>query len=65
MWPNPQETTDLVTFTETFLNEKLLFLYSAIYPELLDTTEKPKCHHLGCHVKVGNFGKKNEARNLK
>ena len=41
MWPNPQETTDLVTFTETFLNEKLLFLCSAIYPELLDTRITP------------------------
>ena len=26
MWPNPQETTDLVTFTEEILNEKLHFL---------------------------------------
>ena len=23
MWPNPQETADLVTFTEEILNEKL------------------------------------------
>ena len=25
MWPNPQETADLVTFTEHTLNGKLLF----------------------------------------
>ena len=28
MWPNPQETADLVTFTEEILNEKLRFLFS-------------------------------------
>ena len=28
MWPNPQETADLVTFTEEILNGKLQFLYS-------------------------------------
>ena len=26
MWPNPQETTDLVTFTEEILNGKLYFV---------------------------------------
>ena len=30
MWPNPQETEDLVTFTEEIFNGKLHFLYSAI-----------------------------------
>ena len=25
MWPNPQETVDLVTFTEEILHEKLHF----------------------------------------
>ena len=29
MWPNPQETVDLVTFTEEILNGKLYFLCSA------------------------------------
>ena len=29
MWPNPQETADLVTFTEETLNGKLHFLCSA------------------------------------
>ena len=29
MWPNPQETVDLVTFTEEFVNGKLHFLCSA------------------------------------
>ena len=28
MWPNPQETADLVTFTEEIFNGKLHFLYS-------------------------------------
>ena len=28
MWPNPQETADLVIFTEEMLNGKLLFLCS-------------------------------------
>ena len=28
MWPNPQETSDLVTFTEKILNGKLYFLCS-------------------------------------
>ena len=25
MWPNPQETVDLVTFTEEILNENFIF----------------------------------------
>ena len=29
MWPNPQETTNLVTFAEEILNGKLYFLRSA------------------------------------
>ena len=28
MWPNPQKTADLVTFTEEILKEKLHFLCS-------------------------------------
>ena len=28
MWPNPQESADLVTFTEEILNRKLHFLCS-------------------------------------
>ena len=31
MWPNPQETADLVTFTEETLNEKLHFSCGAVY----------------------------------
>ena len=30
MWPNPQQTTKLVTFTEEILNEKLHFLCSVL-----------------------------------
>ena len=29
MWPNPEETADLVTFTEEILNGKLNFLCNA------------------------------------
>ena len=28
MWPNPQETADILTFTEEILNGKLQFLHS-------------------------------------
>ena len=31
MWPNPQETMDLVTFTEEILNGKLHFLCSDVF----------------------------------
>ena len=30
MWPNPEETADLVTFTEEILNGKLHFLCSVM-----------------------------------
>ena len=30
MWPDPQETVDLVTFTEEILDRKLHFMCSAI-----------------------------------
>ena len=33
MWPKPQETVDLVTFTEEILNGKLYFLCSVIWAE--------------------------------
>ena len=32
MWPNPQETADLVTFTEEILMENFYFLCSSINP---------------------------------
>ena len=34
MWPNPQEITDLVTFTEEILNGKLHFLCSKPWSKL-------------------------------
>ena len=39
MWPNPQETADLVTFTEEIPNEKLHFLcsVSSVYNNWLST----------------------------
>ena len=33
MWPNPQETADLVIFTEEILNGKLHFLCSELFQE--------------------------------
>ena len=33
MWPNPQETVDLVTFTEDIFNGQLHFLCSANFME--------------------------------
>ena len=33
MWPNPQQTPDLVTFTEEILNGKLHFLCSVCYTD--------------------------------
>ena len=36
MWPNPQKTSDLVTFTEEILNEKLPFLWSALETEKVE-----------------------------
>ena len=35
MWPNPQETTDLVTFTEESLMEN--FIFCAVSYIILDT----------------------------
>ena len=40
MWPNPQETAELVTFTEEILNGKLHFLCSGI--SALDTKKNSK-----------------------
>ena len=34
MWPNPQETEDLVTFTEEILNGKLHYLCSDLYKQV-------------------------------
>ena len=43
MWPNPQETADLLTFTEKILNRKLNFLYSVNRPALVfSLNEMPK-----------------------
>ena len=36
MWPNPQETADLVTFTEEIPNGKLHFLFSDIWSKCLE-----------------------------
>ena len=58
MWPNPQETSDLVTFTEEILNWKLHFLCSVVEDQisltvainigpLLNTTLREKCSVYG------------------
>ena len=36
MWPNSQESMDLVTFTEEILNGKLLFFFATLYLRCLD-----------------------------
>ena len=41
MWPNPQQTEDLVTLTEEILNGKLHFLFSTESRLKLDLTEIP------------------------
>ena len=38
MWPHPQETADLVTFTEEILNGKFHFLCS-VYQTVLITSQ--------------------------
>ena len=44
MWPNLQETADLVTFTEKIFNEKRAFLFSddSECKGLLDMLQMPK-----------------------
>ena len=50
MWPNPQKTADLVTFSEEILNEKLHFL-SSEYSELKGTN---KTGHTTITIKIQN-----------
>ena len=38
MWPNPLETSDLVTFTEEILNGKLRFFVSGAYTEFINVS---------------------------
>ena len=42
MWPNPQETADLVTFAEEILNGKLHFLCSEEIVSLLMNDWEPE-----------------------
>ena len=39
MWPNPQETVDLVTITKEIFNEKLHFFCSIMKVDQLSLTE--------------------------
>ena len=43
MWPNPQESPDLVTFTKEILNGKLLFLCSALLSARIFLSKENKC----------------------
>ena len=47
MWPNPQETADLVTFTEEILNEKLHFCAVVISCEIFDISFSCEDEHIG------------------
>ena len=40
MWPNPQETADLVTFTEEILNRKLHFLCIMYTVQMVENTDQ-------------------------
>ena len=42
MWPNPQETANLVTFTEKILNGKFHFLRSEIWSDWIQSHFKTK-----------------------
>ena len=46
MLPNPQETADLITFTEEVLNEKLHFLCSDSDFIFIDDNFNPKGHFI-------------------
>ena len=56
MWPNPQETADLVTFPEEILNEKLCFLcsvciYAPFYFNGFQYLESPAAEYKEIHLK--------------
>ena len=53
MWPNPQETADLVTFTEEILNGKLCFLYSKKVWSLGIVGKKETEIHIAKYMKIG------------
>ena len=50
MWPNPQETAELITFTEEIFNGKLHFLCSikeiVLFPCVENLLRKFKNHHI-------------------
>ena len=55
MWPNPQETADLVTFTEEILNEKLHLLCSVISCLSRNLFGKnSKINYLCFHILINN-----------
>ena len=58
MWPNPQETSDLVAFTEEILNGKLHFLCSGYFLSItgqacLNTHISTGHKGLMCHISIG------------
>ena len=59
MWPNPQFSADLVTFTEEILNEKFHFLCSSICDLDLYRAQKTRAGPVGwCPKNFVNFQKK-------
>ena len=55
MWPNPQETEDLVTFTEEILNGKLQFLCSADIISIRVQSFNHRVTHLLLQIGSGNY----------
>ena len=66
MWPNPQETADLVTFTEEILNGKLHFLCS-VHTETLcfsiSTSREGKKNSVFLAEHVSNQGLQHRCQN--
>ena len=55
MWPNPQETADLVTFTEQFLTGKFHFLYSDCNDFLFRSSLAPQKEQLISSEPIKHF----------
>ena len=58
MWPNPQETADLITLTEKILNGKLYSLCSVGFAETLRQAQLIRCTHICSFDQIGKTMKK-------
>ena len=58
MWPNPQETADLVTLTEKILNGKLNFVCSVGFAKTLRQAQLVRCTHICFFDQIGKTMKK-------